>query len=241
MGVVEWAFAGSSSSETRHGDDDDGVPRRHSVWRHFVDSRAREDPENAVVDEADMFPQEEEEEEGDGDGGGSRALERGRMVNPDTGRETDYEEMWRDVEPRSVPVPVLRKPDDDGDGDDGDAKVRCVVLELRDDAAERRGLVVCVGRHCQGVARGGEAFALEQWEWREHGREQTQAQGRGEEGGGRGRGRSGGVGGWRRRRRVGAGHLYLPCIDAVENVGLEIGARVERDGVVWTVVEASEA
>ncbi|EMR68604.1 hypothetical protein UCREL1_4382 [Eutypa lata UCREL1] len=224
---IEWAFAGTSSSseETRA---ETGALVKHSVWRHFVDSRTRD--AESVVDEADMFPHSEGGGGGggggDGDGdddGGSHALEKGRMVNPDTGRETDYEEMWRDVEPRAVPS----LSNGSGDDDDG-GKIRSLVLELRDDGAGRRGLVVCLGRYCQGVVRDGDAFALEQWEWKEW-----------KEGGEGGNG-GGGGGGWARRRRVGAPALYLPCRDAIEKVtGLEVGGRVERDGVGWTVVEVS--
>ena len=214
---IEWAFAGTSSSseETRA---ETGALVKHSVWRHFVDSRTRD--AESVVDEADMFPH----SEGAGGDGGSHALEKGRMVNPDTGRETDYEEMWRDVEPRAVPS----LSNGSGDDDDG-GKIRSLVLELRDDGAGRRGLVVCLGRYCQGVVRDGDAFALEQWEWKEGG-----------QGGAGGNGGGGVGGGWARRRRVGAPALYLPCRDAIEKVtGLEVGGRVERDGVGWTVVEVS--
>ncbi|KAK7753478.1 hypothetical protein SLS62_004553 [Diatrype stigma] len=208
--TIEWAFAGTSSSEIRA----NGI--KHSTWRHFVDSRTRDDAEG-VVDEADMFPAPPLPSD-EGGSGSDRTLEKGRMVNPDTGLETDYEEMWRDVEPVAVPS--------SGGGGGGD-KIRSAVLELRDDAAGRRGLVVCLGRRCQGVVRCGDAFALEQWEW------QQQEQG--------GSGKDEGEGGWKRRRRVGAGDLYLPCQDAVEKVAdLDVGGRIERDGVVWTVVEASQ-
>lgn len=190
LDTVDWAFAGiSSSSETR---DEDGKAVRHCAWRHVVDSRTRTDPESTVIDEADMFPV----EEGDLD----RTLEKGRMVNPDTGLATNYEEMWRDVEPEAAAS--------------GTARPRCVVLELRDDSAERRGQVVCLGRYCQGVVRCGPDFALERWAWEPQG-------------------------GWERRVRVGP--LHLPCEEALGDEALAVGGSVQKDGLVWTVVEACEA
>ncbi|RYP74724.1 hypothetical protein DL769_003983 [Monosporascus sp. CRB-8-3] len=189
---VDWAFAGySRSSEPR----EDGS--RHAAWLHVVDSRTPDHPERVVVDEADVYPY------GDGDDDGrSRALERGRMPHPDTGVVTDYEELWVDVEPQAAaPSPA--------------EKARCVVLELGGDdgAAGTRGMVVCLGRRCQGVVRAGAEFALEQWVWEEQG-------------------------GWRRENRV--GELRLPCAEAFEGKGLEIGGKLERDGLAWTVVELSE-
>ncbi|RYP77308.1 hypothetical protein DL770_007075 [Monosporascus sp. CRB-9-2] len=189
---VDWAFAGySRSSEPR----EDGS--RRAAWLHVVDSRTPDHPERAGVDEADVYPY----EDGDDDGR-SRAIERGRMPNPDTGVVTDYEELWVDAEPQAA-APSLA------------GKARCVVLELGGDdgAAGTRGMVVCLGRRCQGVVRAGAEFALEQWVWEEQG-------------------------GWRRENRV--GELWLPCAEAFEGNGLEIGGKFERDGLAWTVVELGE-
>ncbi|CCF45250.1 hypothetical protein CH063_03553 [Colletotrichum higginsianum] len=86
-GRLEWGIAGTSSSTLR--DDGAGGQVRHSRWEHWIDSRTT-DPENAA-DEGDMY------EQADG-----LTLEKGRMVNPATGEETDYEELWRDVEPAAV-------------------------------------------------------------------------------------------------------------------------------------------
>ncbi|RYP34774.1 hypothetical protein DL767_004111 [Monosporascus sp. MG133] len=187
---VDWAFAGySRSSEPR----EDGS--RHAAWLHVVDSRMPDHPERVVVDEADVYPY------GDGDGR-SRTIERGRMPNPDTGVVTDYEELWVDVEPQAAASSPAEK-------------ARCVVLELGGDhgIAGTRGMVVCLGRRCQGVVRAGAEFALEQWVWEEQS-------------------------GWRRENHV--GELWLPCVEAFEGNGLEIGGKVERDGLVWTVMELGE-
>ncbi|KAH7361780.1 hypothetical protein B0T11DRAFT_327927 [Plectosphaerella cucumerina] len=73
---LDWAIAGSSLSVPTP---DRGPNTTHSQWRHWVDSRTL-DVENAT-DEGFMSPL-----------GGGRTLEEGRMANPETGVETDYEE-----------------------------------------------------------------------------------------------------------------------------------------------------
>ncbi|KAI1168580.1 hypothetical protein F5B18DRAFT_646367 [Nemania serpens] len=120
-GSLDWAFAGTSSSEIRDGG------RRHSTWRHVVDSRTRA-PET-VVDEGDIFPQED-----------GRTLETGRMANPATGKLTDYEEVWTDLKVEGVPevhqnsAAFTQQP-----------RGVCVVLEMGDEECEGRGMVVCPG------------------------------------------------------------------------------------------------
>lgn len=135
---TDWAFAGVSSSEIRNG-------VCHCTWRHVVDSRTRS-PET-VVDEGNIFPP-----------ANGRTLETGRMVNPDTGKLTDYEEVWSDLHPEGIaentgkPAPQQR--------------ARCVVLELEDEEGEERGMIVCLGRRCQGVMRSGPRFSAERWLWK---------------------------------------------------------------------------
>jgi len=128
---LDWAFAGTSATRPL------GDGTSHSVWRHWVDSRQVD--AKAVVDEADMtvLP----------DG---TALEKGRMVDPATGLERDYEEVWREVEPL-------------GRTADG-ADARCVVLRLEDEAAHARGMIVLLGQFCQGVLRVEDEVAVERWE-----------------------------------------------------------------------------
>ncbi|KAI1743575.1 hypothetical protein F4680DRAFT_348903 [Xylaria scruposa] len=137
---LDWAFAGISSSEIR-----DGV--QHSTWRHVVDSRTRA-PET-VVDEGDIFPQD--------DGG---TLETGRMVNPATGKLTDYEEVWTDLEAESIPS---INPNSDALAQQ--PKGRCVVLELNDEEREARGMAICLGRYNQCVVRIDDRFTAERWQW----------------------------------------------------------------------------
>jgi hypothetical protein len=101
---------------------------------HWVDSRTK-DAESAT-DEGDEYEQP-----------GGLTLEKGSMVNPDTGRMTDYEEVWRSVKPRR---------DERG--------ARCVVLETRNEEGTVRGRVVRLGQYCQGLLRDGDEISLERWE-----------------------------------------------------------------------------
>lgn len=77
-------------------------------------------------------------------------LEKGSMLNPDTGVDGEYEELWHDVDPTAVP---------------GEDRVRVLVLQLHDDAHGTRGSVVRLGRHMQGFVRVGDHVAVERWEW----------------------------------------------------------------------------
>lgn len=133
---LDWAIAGSSSSVPTP---ERGPNTTHGQWRHWIDSRTL-DVENAT-DEGDNSPL-----------GRNRTLEKGRMVNPETGLETDYEEIWVDEEPRPVP---------------SDLGKQVVVLDFQGRDESQRGRVVKVGRFCQGLLRDGDAITAERWEWQE--------------------------------------------------------------------------
>ena len=85
-------------------------------------------------------------------------LEKGSMVNPDTGVDTEYEELWHDATPTPVP---------------GEGAVRALVLQVEDEEKGVRGCVVRLGQHAQGLIRVGENIALERWEWTEGGWKRT--------------------------------------------------------------------
>ncbi|KAK4539222.1 hypothetical protein LTR36_000877 [Oleoguttula mirabilis] len=138
---LEWAFAGTSSTELRH-PPDGGQAVVHSTWKHWVDCRKVD--VDGVVDEGDMYPK-----------AGGRTLETGSMVDPATGKLTEYEEMWKDLQPVAV-----------GQDSEEDGRKGCVVLQLQDDEHEARGVVVRVGQYVQGVLRVGKRFSLERWEWK---------------------------------------------------------------------------
>jgi hypothetical protein len=82
-------------------------------------------------------------------GGEELVLEKGNMVNPETGVPTDYEEVW--IEREVDPVP----------GDEGS---QVVVLDF-DRGVECRGRVVRVGNLCQGLLRNGDEVVAERWGW----------------------------------------------------------------------------
>lgn len=73
------------------------------------------------------------------------------MVNPATGRDTPYEELWRGEEPRAIIS----------------ASVRSVVLKLEDEGQQIKGSVVLLGQYCQGLLRKGSSVTAERWQWTE--------------------------------------------------------------------------
>jgi Protein HRI1 len=144
---IDWAFAGTSSSSLRRDGSDGQV--QHSEWHHWVDSRTTE-PEK-VRDEGDMFPQPD-----------GTTLERGCMVNPATGADTEYEELWRDLDILPVPVQAGDHP-----LKEYDPESRCLVLQLQDDEKKLRGMAIRLGQFCQGLLREGDRITVERWEWTE--------------------------------------------------------------------------
>ena len=182
-----------------------------NTWTHWIDSRTMT-PEN-VTDEAFMFPQMD-----------GRTLEKGTMLNRETGILEHYEEMWRDL-------PILDC------GEKEYPRVKCAVLTVDspkvvarygekvestrginrtrggDWVKRTRGIVIRIGQCCQGMLMVGEALALERWEWREEG-------------------------GWQRIARM--GDLFLPCGVAMDFDRLQLHGRVTYEDLVWDVVEREE-
>ncbi|KAL8373933.1 hypothetical protein RB599_000906 [Gaeumannomyces hyphopodioides] len=191
---LDWAIAGTSESWTRTTAGGEAVTR--SRWTHWIDSRvaAGADPAGAT-DEGDMFPQGE---------GANETLERGRMVNPATGVEADYEELWADEAPTAIPSP--------SGGGGGTGGPRCVVLRMEDAGRGARGMVVLLGRHCQGLIRIGEELGAERWQWKEDE-------------------------GWRAAARIGT--IPVPCEQTLGCLSdlLEVGKELRDGDNVWEVVE----
>lgn len=131
---LDWAIGGTSSSIDLPAQPD-GTTASRSTFRHWISSRVLE-PDN-VADEGDMFPQPD-----------GTTLEKGSMVNPATGLDTSYEELWDDQEPQPAPGLPL-----------------CTVMRLHDDANRARGLFVQLGQHAQGFLRRGDVFIAERWLW----------------------------------------------------------------------------
>jgi hypothetical protein len=216
---VEWAFAGHSTSQVIDG-------RTLSQWHHWIDSKTSE-PEG-VVDKGEMLPEDAE----------GLAMEKGEMVNPATGKLTEYVEGWRDGEieivakpggdviqgfwkelrGRGVSVEGLRKEGEMGSSKSKDDEARLsIVLQHEDVARKPRGMVVRLGQMCQGVMRVGDEFAHERWEWAQND-------------------------GWRRTSV--SGTLSLPC-DVLTMLGEEIctGTKVtygDEDDLKWQCVEAEQ-
>lgn len=157
---VEWAFAGHSTSKMVDG-------KTLSQWHHWIDSKTTA-PED-VIDKGEMLPE---------DASGI-ALEKGEMVDPATGKMTEYVEGWRDGEilvvkpPREKDVKAFfqqlsdRNVNVDGLQSTSSAAPTKLSLVLQHENAARksRGMVVRLGQTCQGVMRVGDEFAYERWEW----------------------------------------------------------------------------
>ncbi|KAG6005236.1 hypothetical protein E4U21_000315 [Claviceps maximensis] len=146
---LDWAIAGTSSSQVIRiptQDQNKTTTIRRCRFEHWVDSRASK----ASPDEGDMYPQED-----------GTTLEKGRMVNPDTGMEMDYEEVWWDEE-HDVPRECLA-------GAGSGTGQECVVLrhegegEGEDTIDERRGMVVRLAGHAQGFVKVGGEMAIGRW------------------------------------------------------------------------------
>lgn len=88
-----------------------------------------------ATDEGDMYPQSD-----------GTTLEIGQMVNPDTDIVTAYEEIW-----------------DDEDIPSSDSAQVCVVLKY--ESGNDKGLVIKLGKYCQGLMNIAEQTSLERWKW----------------------------------------------------------------------------
>ena len=143
---LEWAFAGTSLPSAPH-DDGHGGTVTHVQWQHWIDSRTHEG--EPTSDEGDNYSQPD-----------GSTLEKGRMGNPTTGLETDYEELWR-----SPPILPTNSAFEPPEGTDEQRVARCIVLKMHDDSRQERGMVVLLGQYCQGFMREGDEITVERWEW----------------------------------------------------------------------------
>ncbi|KAF2843277.1 hypothetical protein M501DRAFT_994147 [Patellaria atrata CBS 101060] len=187
----------------RSKDLDDGT--RHCQWSHWVDSKvplAEEPP----VDQGVMT---------DFEGNEMLQLEKGEMANPATGVVSPYEELWEDV----AIEPVEAEP-----------YLRCVVLVTESTESATRGVVIRLGRFCQGILKIGEDTTVERWEWNLYGREPNPNENKA------------GNGVW---RQVRYGQHSLPCAVATSDdvklgQSVKFGAPRELRWVVHDVYDWSE-
>ena len=129
LDILEWAFAGTSKVTPGASPDKPS----HSVWEHWIDSKS----DNPGPDEGDMWPQE------NGD-----MLEKGIQTHPETGKQTEYEELWTDLE-----IDVI--PEEGG-------KYSTV---LKAESEKAKGLYIRVGGWCQGILKEGNDLTIERWRW----------------------------------------------------------------------------
>ena len=181
ISTLEWAFAGTSSTTVSANEPGEAKPL-HSVWEHWIDSKS-DDPR---PDEGDMWPQD------NGD-----VLERGTQIHPVTGLQTGYEELWGDMEVEKV----------------GEDKERVsIVLKFDEvDGNLSRGMIVRVGRWCQGIIKSDGLLAIERWHWIDE------------------------VNKWERVVNIGDGNL--PCAATFETRLTKGKSTVASHGQEWKVVE----
>ncbi|KZT70469.1 hypothetical protein DAEQUDRAFT_810643 [Daedalea quercina L-15889] len=132
---LDWAFAGVAATEYR-----DGIC--HKTWTHHVDSRYAYG-DKPPLDEGDMFPEPD----------GVLCREKGRMVNPDTGRISHYEEMWESVEAQATSTESCKY---------------CLVASVGGPVAEAhraRGMLIRVGHFVQCLLIVGDEVNIERWEY----------------------------------------------------------------------------
>lgn len=170
----------------------------HSVWTHWVDSRS----DNPPRDEGDCYPQ--------GTAIDDNTLEKGRMVNPRTGLEQDYEELWRELVPRRLP---------------GEGGMISVVLCAENKDLGTRGVIVRVGGWCQGILKVGGEVGVERWRFGGGG---VGFVGDGLESEGKAKG-------WERLVKIGG--KSLPCQVCWDRQDLKEGGEIVSGGLKWTVVE----
>lgn len=208
---LEWAIAGTSTSSPVLNPKTKEVEYSHCVWSHWIDSRVNN--RDAGADEGDNYPVE---------GHPELTLERGRMVNPASGRVEGYEEMWVAGEVRAVEGVgcVVLEYDADLKGEEGWA--RGERGKQGEDERVGRGMVVQLGGYVQGFLRDGGDVRVERWVW------------------------EGERGKWEKRVRIGSGGLkggegVIP-VEFVTEVGgqMEVGDEVMGvGGRRWRVVEKS--
>lgn len=150
----------------------------------------------------------------------TQTLEFGEGVNPFTGNMWAYEEFWSDLEVEATPK-------------EGDADPPKWSVVLRLEALEHgvRGLVVRVGRFCQGIVMKGEYWSVERWEWNEGGEG-----GKDEVDGGEKEEKDvKEVGGWKRTVKI--GDQFLPCAMTFQPEILKEGGTVRYWDYVWVCEE----
>jgi hypothetical protein len=203
---LEWGFAGSSASKPIADPHGAWEGTTYSRWTQFVDSRFPVGSDDIPIDEGIMYPIDAE-----------RTLEFGHMYHPSVKEVRSHEEMWFD--------PAVTSTSRDG-------KKRCVVLRCCDDVGGVRGVVVRLGKWCQGVVKvGNGGVTCERWEW--------EGTGGISQDGGADKGDDGEEADqWKRVARI--GELMVPCGVAFRHEVLQMGGRIKYGEYEWVVEEVWE-
>lgn len=130
---LEWAFAGKSHTTISK---DSSMQLSHTVWDHWIDSRT----DNPDSDEGDMWVQP------NGD-----ILEKGKNSDPVTGEETEYEELWHDLQVEAFGKKHNRS---------------SLVMRADDPEKNIRGMAIKIGGWCEGILKVEDELTIERWEWR---------------------------------------------------------------------------
>lgn len=230
--IIEWAFAGkthtreitnqkTSSAGGGGGGEEEAAPCKHSVWEHWIDSKATMTTP-PPPDEGDMYTL------ANGD-----VLERGKQTDPITRKEWEYEELWTDLKIESIPGErnALLKEGEEEEEEVEVSKRVSVVIKAENVHGEIIGLIVRVGGWVQGVLRySNGTLEVERWCWKKGDKEEEEE----EEGKGKGKGK----GAWKCVFRVGYNGI-MPChVTFGEALGsLNEGQGLPGSGGMWTVVE----
>ncbi|KAI0714225.1 hypothetical protein C8Q72DRAFT_205859 [Fomitopsis betulina] len=127
---LEWAFSGIATTEYREG-------ICHKTWTHHIDSRSAYGAE-PPIDEGDMFPESD----------GVLCREKGSMINPETGKMSEYEEMWESVEPHATGT---------------DTGKWCLVATVASEEHKARGMLIRVGQFVQCLLIVNDEVNVERW------------------------------------------------------------------------------
>ena len=77
-------------------------------------------------------------------------LEKGEIIDEDTGAVTHYEELWQELRTHFWSQDSWRK---------------CVVLKTLDEDKDNMGLAIRCGSFAQGILKSREGFTVEQWDF----------------------------------------------------------------------------
>lgn len=142
---LDWAFAGTSSTVRSPIPGDDATIVE---WRHWIDSRSLgKERGYDAKDVGRCFPQPNGDE-----------LELGNMINPDTGVETEYEELWGTIDIKSTSQEVSTR-----------ARKAAICLQTMSKSDWEKetssGMVVRVGQFIQGLIVTETRATLERWSY----------------------------------------------------------------------------